>query len=218
MEDFKDSVKKGFTACKSDIEFLRHDNSSVKDKVFSLESENNELKGKVSDLDNEIAELRAEIKGLKIAIDYIKEFSSKQQVTESKKVEPVAQETYMQATEFSSVYPSSINVETQNTNHMSSVPAQKQIPVPKDPYEALLAFKAKANKREVLKQKMISMISDNGMNLSELNFMFVTHFRYCSRATFYNYLKELELERKIRIERENSKNFVYLSDGLYREI
>ena len=86
-----------------------------------------------------------------------------------------------------------------------------------DPYEALLAFKAKKNKRDMLKQKMVHMVGENGMNLSELKFMLVDHFRYCSKATFYNYLKELEIEKMIKIMRENSHNIVYL-EGLQREI
>lgn len=92
------------------------------------------------------------------------------------------------------------------TNEAIQVP-QKQIKS-KDPYEALLMFKAKNNKRDILKQKIITMIGDVA-NLSELKFLFVEHFKYCSKATFYNYLKELELERQIKIERESSKNFIY---------
>ncbi len=80
-----------------------------------------------------------------------------------------------------------------------------------DPYEALLAFKAKANKREILKQKLITMIGDTGINLSELKFMFVRHFKYCSNATFYNYLKELEMENTVIIKREKTKNYIYIS-------
>lgn len=94
---------------------------------------------------------------------------------------------------------------------------QEKSAAEEDPYEALLAFKAKANKREVLKQKITSMISENGMLLSELRFMFVDHFRYCSKATFYNYLKELEYERVVKIERHNSKNVIFL-EGMKKEI
>ena len=81
-----------------------------------------------------------------------------------------------------------------------------------DPYEALLAFKAKSNKRELLKQKMIQILEENdGMVLSELKFLFVDHYRYCSKASFYNYLKEIEIERLIKIERNSGKNKVYLA-------
>lgn len=77
-------------------------------------------------------------------------------------------------------------------------------------YDSLLSFKAKANKKEILKQKLISVISESGITLSELKFLFVNHYRYCSKATFYNYIKELEYEKYIVQKRENSKTFVYL--------
>jgi len=98
------------------------------------------------------------------------------------------------------------------------IPVKQKQNLPKmDTYDALLAFKAKANKRELLKQKIMSMIGENGINLSELKFMFVEHFKYCSKASFYNYLKELEIERIVKVERENSKNFIYLMN-LRKEI
>ncbi len=63
----------------------------------------------------------------------------------------------------------------------------------------------------MLKQKLVSMVSEVGINLSELKFLFVNHYKYCSKATFYNYLKEIELEKLVVIRRENTKNFVYLN-------
>jgi len=175
MDEFKDSVKRGFTACRTDIDTLKLENQMLKEHLKNLETSNSNLS--------------AELKGIKIALDYIKEFK-----------------------------------ETQTVQQVQPQVAPQQIAAPltqtkaQDPYEALLAFKAKANKREMLKQKLISMISENGMHLSELKFMFVEHFRYCSKATFYNYLKELEAEQTIKQKREQSKTFVYLTESLLNEI
>ena len=83
-----------------------------------------------------------------------------------------------------------------------------------DPYEDLLKFKAKINKRDILKQKLISMIQEQGMFLAELKFLFVDHYKYCSKATFYNYLKELELEKIVEIKRERNKNYIYLIENI----
>lgn len=88
----------------------------------------------------------------------------------------------------------------------------------KDPYQALLEYKAKKNKREVLKQKMLQMIGERGIQLSELKFMFVDHFGYCSKASFYNYLKELEMEKTVTMGREQSKNLIFLTNPLSREV
>lgn len=181
MLDFKEQVKKGFTACKEDIEFLK--------------SENNFLKDEITKLNNTISELRGEIKGIGVALEYIKDFKKQNEI---KKVNEIKQEVEI------SQQPSISKKISQNQNNQ-------------DPYEALLAFKAKANKRDVLKQKIVSMIGEGGISLSELKFMFVEYFKYCSKATFYNYLKELEIEKIIKIERENSKNIV-MKNSVSQEI
>jgi septal ring factor EnvC (AmiA/AmiB activator) len=160
--------------------------------INTLKVENDILKEKINSQEKELSELKAEIKGIQIALDYIKEFNKN--ITQAPIQKP------------------------QNIVEPSPVEIPKVKIETKDPYEALLAFKAKSNKRELLKQKLTSMISENGMNLSELKFLFVEHYKYCSKATFYNYLKELELERIIQINRENSKNFVYLANMINKEI
>lgn len=201
MEEFREQVRLGFKACKSDIESLRVENSVLRDKFYLIEQENRNLKEENKKTNLQISDLKAEIRGLIIAMDYIKDFNK----TQVSIVEP--QKTYVES-----------------KNEIIKSPEIMQIAIkPKlstkqqDPYEALLAFKAKANKREILKQKIMSMIGENGINLSELKFMFVEHFRYCSKASFYNYLKELEIEKIVKVERENSKNFIYLLN-IRREI
>ncbi|MDA3855124.1 MAG: hypothetical protein PF569_02610 [Candidatus Woesearchaeota archaeon] len=155
--------------------------------IEDVREENSELKNNIGKLNSEISELKAELKGVSIALNFIKEFKAKQEV-----IPQIVEEPKIEIKE--EIIPKQI----------------KEVVAKTDPYEALLAFKAKANKREVLKQKMTSFVTQSGINLSELKFLFVDHYKYCSKATFYNYLKELELERHIKIERENSKNFVFL--------
>lgn len=185
---FRESVKKGFENCRTDIDSLRGSQSSFTDKVFLLEKENENLRARQREMSDELADLRAELKGVMIALDYIKSFSQQQSVQTQVPVQ----------TEFPPVQV--LPKKAKEAHSLSSAA---------DPYEALLAFKAKANKRELLKKKIVSMISEGGMNLAELKFMFVEHFRYCSKATFYNYLKELELERAVRIERQQTKNIIF---------
>ena len=81
----------------------------------------------------------------------------------------------------------------------------------KSSYDALLEFKAKSNKKHIVKQKILSLVEEKeGIGINELKFMIVEHFRYCSKATFYNYFKEFELEKQLKVERKQSKNVVYL--------
>ncbi len=201
MEDFKEQVRKSFSACKSDIESLKTENIELRDKLYSTERENRVLTEKISNLTSEIYELKAELKGISVAIEYIKDFNEKIISANSNMINPNMAETAIKTQNIEPINES--NFLKSNIN-----PVKAKI---EDPYEALLAFKAKANKRDLLKQKILSMIGESGLNLSELKYMFVEHFRYCSKATFYNYLKELELEKSVRIERENSKNHIYLN-------
>ncbi len=106
------------------------------------------------------------------------------------------------------------NFNSNSTNSKSNTNSINNSNTKQDPYEALLAFKAKSNKRELLKQKLISMITETGINLSELKFLFVDHYKYCSKATFYNYIRELEFEKYIIQKRENNKSFVYLLNSI----
>jgi hypothetical protein len=148
--------------------------------VLNEEFEN--LKEENYKLKIEVLELKNKVNGLEIALDYIKEFN--------KNVNNNRQ---------------NFNIDTSNVEKEKTQKVDKK----KDQYEALLEFQAKQNKREILKEKVLTMIRDNGISLAELLFLFVEHHRYTSKATFYNYLKELEYEERIKIERSRTKNFVY---------
>lgn len=187
MDEFKSQVKKSFASCKEDITALDNQNKIFSSKILELEQENKNLKSELSDMKSLLLEIKQTLT------------SRDAQDTQA----PVAQESQKV-------------VASKNTGSSAPMAPETDIST-KDPYEALLAFKAKVNKKDVLKQKMVSMVGDMGLNLSELKFMFVDHFKYCSKATFYNYLKELELEHMVRIERHHSKNIIYL-EGMKKEI
>ncbi|MFW6285562.1 MAG: hypothetical protein ACOC16_00150 [Nanoarchaeota archaeon] len=220
MDDIRDIIKKGFAKCKLDIETLKDENFQLKNNLYKINEENSQLRNKIDNLNYNISELKGELNGLKIAIDYIKDFqSNKHNIPQTNKNENISTNTPKQTQH--EVITNSNNVSNENENmqtNLSNKNKKTQSSHIKDPYEALLAFKAKANKREILKQKLTTMISENGMYLSELKFLFVDHYRYCSKATFYNYLKELELEQNIKIERMSGKNVVYPITLLNRQI
>jgi small-conductance mechanosensitive channel len=200
--EFKEQVKKGFQACKDDIETLFEDNKDLTSSLQQLSSENISLKSEVQELKLLLNSFKEEFS---LIGQELKEIRQQKQIVQTV---PVHTQPQVQPQQVDSLY-------------SQQIPTQQPIqPLPQpsvDPYEALLAFKAKSNKRDMLKQKMMSLVGDQGMNLSELKFMIVDHFRYCSKATFYNYLKELELEHHIKIERSHSKNIVFLS-SMKREI
>lgn len=187
--EFKEQVKKSFASCREDIKSLQQNDESINSRLAALEQENANLKAQLNDMKSLLEEIKSSIS------------QTQQDTTPSQ----------------SPQHPTS-QPQTPPTQAQNPTPQTTQTPVSnKDPYEALLAFKAKVNKKDALKQKMVSMIGEGGMNLSELKFMIVEHFGYCSKATFYNYLKELELERYVRIERHHSKNIIHI-EGMSKEI
>lgn len=193
MDDFKEHIKKSFSKCRLDIDNLYEENVFLKKEIVSLKDNNLGLK-------EEILSLKSELKGINLALDILKNFSNSNvnfnkgdEILENKEVKIDNLE----------------KVKTDKSFDIKDFKKNKK-QVFEDSYDALLKFKAKVNKKQMLKNKILSLINDSGILLAELKFLFVDHFKYCSKATFYNYLKEIELERFIKIERENSKNYVYL--------
>lgn len=174
--------------------------ASCKQDITALDDQNKIFSSKLLELEQENKNLKSELLDMKSLLLEIKQTLTSRDVKDADAaVSPESQEV---------VAPRKTVSSTSRVSEPQTL---------EDPYEALLAFKAKVNKKDVLKQKMMSMIGEMGLNLSELKFMFVDHFKYCSKATFYNYLKELELEHIVRIERHHSKNIIYL-EGMRKEI
>ncbi|MCH8520116.1 MAG: hypothetical protein LAT82_05165 [Nanoarchaeota archaeon] len=203
VEQFKEQVKKGFASCKEDITELQKQNSLQRDLLQSLIKQ-------ITSKDEYIEQLNSKIEILensqKQIFEKLKELENNtinnSNQSNSNNINYIEEELYSSQNSYSTLN-KNLNTKTQS----------KPIPSPsksiKDPYEALLEFKAKVNKKDIIKQKILSTIPNEGINSSELCFLFVEHFKYCSKATFYNYLKELEFSNQIRTEREKSKNMIY---------
>ena len=197
VEQFKEQVKKSFTSCREDITELQKQNSLQRDLLQSLIKQINSKDELIEDLNTKIKSFE---EFQKVILEKIQNIENKNlKNNESEITKNVSVE------EFYSKSDTNTFNNFNDIKHINS-PSSKQI---KDPYEALLEFKAKANKKEVIKQKILTTIPNEGINSSELCFLFVEHFKYCSKATFYNYLKELEFSNLIRTQRENSKNMIY---------
>ena len=218
MEEFKESTRRALKQCRNDIDSLELENKLLKEKLNSLSSTN-------SNLQNVITDLTSEMKGIKIALDYIKSFNensnSQLHQTQPNQTAQAIQNQNIQSQVQNQQQLINNQQQTQPQliqQNYQSIP-DSQIPnIPTDPYEALIAFKAKSNKREMLKQKLVSMIGDNGLNLSELKFMFVDHQKFVSKATFYNYLKELIAQGTITQELVNGKAHVFVNQILTDEL
>ena len=54
MDDFREQVRLGFKACKTDIENLKVENSVLRDRFFLVEQENKSLKEENKKRDKEV--------------------------------------------------------------------------------------------------------------------------------------------------------------------
>lgn len=212
---FKEQVKKSFSACRDDIEELRSNNSYFKQVIEQLNTNNEHKNSIIQNLQTQISTMQQTQTSLLQEIQLMREeFSTLKNQLPNPQISQTQVESLSNPTNLN--YSNNNNVYEDKKNNNSNVNLEekqnKQVKKEsrKDPYEALLEFKAKTNKRELVKQKILTTVPNDGMILSELRFLFVEHFNYCSKATFYNYLKELEYSKQIRIEREHSKNIVYL--------
>ncbi|MFP4402260.1 MAG: hypothetical protein ACLFPL_03420 [Candidatus Nanoarchaeia archaeon] len=233
FKSFKEQIKKSFSACREDIETLQHNSTHQSSQI-------NELINQIKQRDDTISMLQSQInstqelfqqtqKTLNIIQQTLQQMQSQMSMhtnssmqqhpqQQNKNSSNITANTSQQFTlgksnvsQSQDFYSAQLSTTSQTMRVKSNEQKMKKN---KDPYEALLEFKAKINKKEVIKQKLLSTIPNEGMILSELRFLFVEHFEYCSKATFYNYLKELEYSKQIRTEREYSKNFVYLQGSV----
>lgn len=211
---FKEQIKKSFSACRDDIEELKSNNSYLKQVIEQLNTNDEHKNSIIQNLQSQISTMQQtqtsllqEIQLMREEFSSLKNQSSNYQINQTQ-VESLSNPTNLNYSNSDGTYVDKNN--NSNTNLEENQNKQVKKESKKDPYEALLEFKAKTNKRELVKQKILTTVPNDGMILSELRFLFVEHFNYCSKATFYNYLKELEYSKQIRIEREHSKNIVYL--------
>lgn len=235
MDNFREQVKRGFQACKDDINHMSSQQSQLNSGLIALEQENKLLQEQIRELRNLIFNLQDTIDLLQKSQNLKNPQSSQDQLNS----EILTNKSFSNSSE-QNLYnnnlftnssndsldifaKSSINLnqnrpnilENSHTNQVINnnrnyINSNSNHTIPLNPHEALKEFKYKSNKKEILKEKIIEMIGERGMFLNELKFMFVDCYKYTSKATFYNYLKEIELEKSIRIERVNNKNMVLL--------
>jgi hypothetical protein len=61
----------------------------------------------------------------------------------------------------------------------------------KDTLKSEFIRKFKKNKKEIIKQKIIEIIKIKPMSIADLKYNIVDQLKYCSKASFYRYIEEL---------------------------
>ncbi len=70
------------------------------------------------------------------------------------------------------------------------------------------------NKKHIIKQKIIGVISKNKVTTKQLKEIIVDKHRYCSKATYYRYVHELKAENLLESIIVNQKEYLY---GIQKE-
>jgi len=96
---------------------------------------------------------------------------------------------------------------------------RKEIPSKsKDTISSRLDFefnkKLKRNKKAIIKQKMLDIVSNKKITLPELKEEIVDYNNYCSKATFYRYYHELKDKKIVSSKKEEEKQYICLPSVL----
>ena len=76
---------------------------------------------------------------------------------------------------------------------------------PKDPIQAEVLWRLRRTRREFVYKKIIELLNNNHREIAELKYLIVNQGKYCSKATFYRYIENLQINNRISIAQINDK-------------
>lgn len=71
--------------------------------------------------------------------------------------------------------------------------------------------KFKKNKKDIIKARILDLIKRDKFSRSELKSIVVDQFKYCSKASFYRYLREMERSGQVSLVNSNKKDYFIIS-------
>jgi hypothetical protein len=95
----------------------------------------------------------------------------------------------------------------ENTNEIHFSTPKKEIM--KDSLKEELLKSYERNKKNIIKQQILTEARKGSFTKISLRDIVVDQKKYCSKATFYRYLDELELERRVGWERKKGQNHIH---------
>ncbi len=67
----------------------------------------------------------------------------------------------------------------------------------------------KINRQRIVENKILNLIKEEGMLLSDLKFLIVDQLKYCSKASFYRYIDHLNEKEVIFMKGRGKRNFIF---------
>lgn len=145
--------------------------SKIKEDITVNSDEINTLKGSIDSFSTEL-------KQIKLILDNINSSIDKQN----------KQQNFNQSQQQSTQQPIQQVQSIQNTQQLQQIqPIQQNIGL-----RAEMMRRLKRNKRSVIKQKILNIISSGQYTLPEIKDIVVDENNYCSKASFYRYFEELK--------------------------
>ena len=81
---------------------------------------------------------------------------------------------------------------------------------PETPFASRMIKKLERNKKDIIKQRIIEMVTQAPMLLPELKEILVDEKQYCSKASFYRYIEDLLHRGIIAFDQKGESNIVIL--------
>ncbi|MBS3119875.1 hypothetical protein J4475_03565 [Candidatus Woesearchaeota archaeon] len=77
-----------------------------------------------------------------------------------------------------------------------------------DPLKKEMIRQLNRNRQRIIKRKILELLHGNKMELAELKYLIVDQHKYCSKATFYRYIQDLEISDLVNFMIVGTKEFV----------
>lgn len=199
---FRKSVLQGFQNAKNDI-------NNLQVRVLLLEAENRKLQEALREAQKEPENQKISESQENLSKEELRLFI-KEVVTEA-----VSEELKRQNTKAASVFSAETATPIEETSNqyieeapITQRPLRTPQRAPQDKLKEDLLKNYERNRKTIIKQQILAEANKKQLTKIELREIVVGDKKYCSKASFYRYVEELELEGFLEYKRKNHKTLV----------
>jgi len=200
LDTLKSNLKASFNRIREDI------NSNSK-RLNQIEKERHMLINAIKSLSQEVRDLRT---SLSLRTETESQMRPPMELKGSQNLRLVSPHE----TKGSQLEGKSETNESQNLRLTKSQTSLKQGINGSDTLESEFMRQFKQNKSEIIKYKILSTIQEQPLTCGALKTQIVDSKRYCSKASFYRYYRELKKEGFIKVVEHENQQFLILGDRL----
>lgn len=203
-DSLKQNVFQGFQRVKQDIEALNV-------RILLLESENRRLREELQRIDTKDKDRKPSEEDQKMSASQPSLNLETLRLFIKETVEETVREALRKEnTKAADVF--STETEPETEQQPPEPPAQQEPPQPKtaaqrkqDRLKEDLMKNYERNRKDIVKQQILTEAAKSNLTRIQLRDIVVDQKKYCSKASFYRYTEELELEGLLQQKRKNNK-------------